>query len=154
MAARSVVPGAADNGRASRSRQAGRRSRLRGGPARGRTAAMSRAWRWVAAVVVVAIGGPALAGLWLLSSAMPATGRHEVEGLNAPVSLFRDRWGVPPIFAEPDEDASFALGWAHAEERLWQMETMRRLGAGRLADIRGRAARSSGRWMRTLVFYR
>ena len=115
---------------------------------------MTRAWRWVAAVVVVAIGGSAVAGLWLLSSAMPATGRYEVEGLNAPVSLFRDRWGVPHIFAETDEDASFALGWAHAEDRLWQMETMRRLGAGRLAEVLGPAALASDRWTRTLGLYR
>ena len=115
---------------------------------------MTRAWRWVAAVVVVAIGGSAVAGLWLLSSAMPATGRHEVEGLSAPVSLFRDDWGVPHIFAETDEDASFALGWAHAEDRLWQMETMRRLGAGRLAEVLGPAALASDRWMRTLGLYR
>jgi penicillin G amidase len=115
---------------------------------------MTRAWRWVAAAVLVAIGGSAVAGLWLLSSATPATGRHEVEGLTAPVALLRDRWGVPHIFAESDEDASFALGWAHAEDRLWQMEAMRRLGAGRLAEVLGPAALASDRWMRTLGLYR
>src|SRR5512147_2521069 len=115
---------------------------------------MSRAWRWTVAAVVVAIGSSALGGLWLLSSAMPARGRYEAEGLSAPVALFRDRWGVPHIFAATDEDASFALGWAHAEDRLWQMETMRRLGAGRLAELLGPAALPSDRWMRTLGLYR
>ena len=115
---------------------------------------MTRAWRWAATAVVLAVGASAVAGLWLLSSAVPARGRYEVEGLSAPVSLFRDRWGVPHIFAETDEDASFALGWAHAEDRLWQMETMRRLGAGRLAEVLGPAALPSDRWMRTLGLYR
>ena len=114
---------------------------------------MSRAWRWTVAAVVVAIGSSAVGGLWLLSSAMPARGRYEVEGLSAPVSLLRDKWGLPHIFAETDEDASFALGWAHAEDRLWQMETMRRLGAGRLAEVLGPAALPSDRWMRTLGLY-
>jgi penicillin amidase len=100
------------------------------------------------------VAGFSAAGTWLFSSTMPATGRHEVEGLNAPVWLFRDRWGVPHIFAETEEDASFALGWAHAEDRLWQMEMMRRLGAGRLAQVLGPAALPSDRWMRTLGLYR
>jgi penicillin G amidase len=115
---------------------------------------MTRAWKWGAAVALVALGGLSVAASWLLMSAAPATGRRAVDGLSAPVAMFRDGWSIPYIFAETDEDASFALGWAHAEDRLWQMETMRRIGAGRLAEVVGPAALQSDRWMRTLGLYR
>jgi penicillin amidase len=66
----------------------------------------------------------------------------------------RDRWAIPHIEAAHLQDASFALGFVHAQDRLWQMEFQRRLGAGRLAEILGPAALPSDRFMRTLGLHR
>jgi len=48
---------------------------------------------------------------------------------------------------------AFALGFVHAQDRLWQMETMRRLGAGRLSEVLGPRTLNFDKWMRTLGLY-
>ena len=58
-------------------------------------------------------------------------------GLGQPVEIVRDRWGVPHIFAASDEDAAFALGYCHAQDRLFQMELSRRASQGRLSELLG-----------------
>ena len=68
--------------------------------------------------------------------ALPSYGGHvEVHGLKAPVEILRDRNAVPHIIAGSIEDAAFGLGYAHAQDRFWQMEMMRRLGQGRLSEL-------------------
>ena len=54
------------------------------------------------------------------------------------VEVRYDHYGVPHIYAENDTDAYFALGYAVARERLFQMELLRRVGSGRLAEIFGK----------------
>ena len=58
-------------------------------------------------------------------------------GLSAPVEIVRDNANVPHIFAKADEDAFFALGYVHAQDRLWQMITLRRTAQGRLSELFG-----------------
>ncbi|HEV2300967.1 MAG TPA: penicillin acylase family protein [Stellaceae bacterium] len=94
-------------------------------------------------------------GYLFLWSSLPRTdGRIFVRGLTAPVRISRDAAGVPLIEAANDEDAAFGLGFAHAQDRLFQMELMRRLGAGRLAEIFGVQAAPVDRLMRVLGLYR
>ncbi len=119
---------------------------------------MRRLLRWLAwslggllLLSLVAAGG---GYLWLRQSLPQIEGTIEVAGLGAPVTIVRDRWAIPHIEAERPLDASFALGFVHAQDRLWQMEFQRRLGAGRLAEIVGAAALPSDRFMRTLGLYR
>jgi penicillin amidase len=101
-----------------------------------------------AALLVVVL----LAGAWLyLRQSLPQTqGEVRLAGLAAPVEVMRDRYGIPHIFAASLEDASFALGYAHAQDRLWQMEMSRRIAAGRLAEILGAGALETDRFLRTL----
>lgn len=118
---------------------------------------MQRWSRWLLTVLVavlVLLAAVAAGGWWLAYSASPAEGRRMLAGLAAPVEVIRDRWGIPHIFANSEEDAAAALGWMHAEDRLAQMEVMRRTGAGRLAEEVGPVALPSDRWMRTLGIYR
>ncbi|MET0708161.1 MAG: penicillin acylase family protein, partial [Tardiphaga sp.] len=61
-------------------------------------------------------------------------------GLDAPVDLFRDEWGVPHLRAQGADDAFFALGYVHATDRLWQMDALRRRACGRWAEWLGPAA--------------
>src|ERR1700733_12532039 len=54
--------------------------------------------------------------------------------------IWRDQWGVPHIKAKSRADAFVALGFAHARDRLWQMEALLRRGTGRYAEWLGKAA--------------
>ena len=115
-----------------------------------------RAWlRRIAAglaVLLVAVAG----GAWLLvDSALPRTeGTVGLAGLAAPVSVLRDRHGIPRIAAASERDAYFALGFVHAQDRFFQMEFMRRMGAGRLSEVIGASTLPLDRWMRVLGLYR
>jgi penicillin amidase len=81
----------------------------------------------------------------------PATaGRIELRGLNSNVTVLRDRWGVPHIRARDMHDLMFAQGFVHAQDRLWQMDFVRRVVAGGLSEIFGRATVDVDRWMRIL----
>jgi len=121
---------------------------------------MRRLLRWplrllaglVGLVIVVGVG-LAGAGLYFAWRTLPVTEGHFALGadaLSAPVTVRHDSNGVPMVEASSWTDAAAAMGWLHARDRLWQMETMRRLGAGRLAEVIGRPAASVDRFMRTL----
>ncbi|MBI1943691.1 MAG: penicillin acylase family protein [Betaproteobacteria bacterium] len=99
-----------------------------------------------ALLALLAIG----AFLYLRQSLPRIDGEARLAGLAAPVEVLRDRYGIPHIFAASLEDASFALGYVHAQDRLWQMEVNRRLGAGRLAEVVGAGALETDRFLRTL----
>ncbi len=105
----------------------------------------------LAVLAVAVVGGAYL----LLESARPQTeGTIELAGPSAPVSILRDRYGIPRIAARNERDAYFALGYVHAQDRFFQMEFMRRLGAGRLSEVVGSSTLSIDRWMRVLGLYR
>jgi len=93
----------------------------------------------------------ALSGLlWLHSSLPPLRPARIVQGITAPVRIARDVIGIPTITAENDLDAAFALGYVHAEDRLFQMDAQRRYGAGRLAEWFGPRTLDADKMMRTL----
>ena len=60
-----------------------------------------------------------------------------VNGINAPIEIVRNNANVPHIFGETDADVYFALGYAHAQDRLWQMTMLRRTAQGRLSELFG-----------------
>jgi len=103
-------------------------------------------------VLLVAFAVLAAAGMYLhLRRSLPALeGEIAVAGLGAPVEILRDAFGIPHIFAASIEDAQFALGFVHAQDRLWQMEMNRRTGSGRLAELLGPRALEADRFLRTL----
>jgi penicillin amidase len=77
-------------------------------------------------------------------------GTLSVFGLSAPVTVARDAQGVPHIHAHSMEDLIFAQGYVTAQDRLWQMDLLRRHGAGSLAEILGRQLLEHDRLQRTL----
>ena len=107
----------------------------------------------MALIMVIAVGGAA-GYLWLRTSLPQIAGTLELHGVTAPAEIRRDRHGVVHIRAETDDDAYFALGFAHAQDRLFQMEFMRRLGAGRLSELVGRPTVALDRRMRVFGLYR
>ncbi|QAZ41242.1 penicillin acylase family protein [Methylibium sp. Pch-M] len=103
------------------------------------------------AVLLLAGVGVIAALLVYRQLALPiAEGRLRVEGLRAGLQIERDAQGVPTIRAASIDDAWFGLGFVHAQDRLWQLETHRRIGAGRLAEAFGPRAVESDRFLRAL----
>ncbi|HTG36600.1 MAG TPA: penicillin acylase family protein [Thermoanaerobaculia bacterium] len=80
------------------------------------------------------------------------SGTLRVPGLARPVTVLRDRWGVPHIYAETQDDLFFAQGFVAAQDRLWQMEIWRRTGEGRLAEVLGPEAVERDRFARLLRY--
>lgn len=98
-------------------------------------------------------GGVVLA-VWAWSTLPNDSGEVVLPGLDGEVEIFRAENGVPHIFAGSANDAYLALGYVHAQDRLWQMEFTRRLGAGRLAEVIGESGLGPDRFLRTLGLYR
>lgn len=114
--------------------------------------------RLVIGAIVVFLGLNFLGalGLFWLQGSLPETD-GEIAGfpaLSAPALIERDEAGTVTVRAATPEDASFALGYAHAQDRLWQMELMRRIGAGRLSELIGEGGLSYDRLLRTMGLYR
>jgi penicillin amidase len=77
-------------------------------------------------------------------------GELRLPGLNGEVMIDRDEHGIPTIRAQNQNDLAYGLGVAHAQDRLWQMETHRRIGSGRLAEAFGPKAVDTDRVLRAL----
>jgi penicillin amidase len=107
----------------------------------------------IAAAVLVEVQDRAIS-LDALSRAALARldGTVALRGLQAPVTVTRDRWGVPHISAQSTADLYFAQGFVMAQDRLWQMEMWRRGAEGRLAEVLGPSAVSRDRQARLLKY--
>jgi penicillin amidase len=106
-------------------------------------------------VIAVALLVAASVGLWWLDASLPElSGSYTVTGITEPARIVRDKNGVPHIYAETYEDAMYALGFVHAQDRLFQMESQRRIGAGRMSEVAGSSTVGLDRMMRALGLYR
>ena len=91
---------------------------------------------------------------YVLSRSLPEyTKTVQLEQLIAPVEIVRDRANVPHIFGKNDHDTLFALGYAHAQDRLWQMTMLRRTAQGRLSELFGEATLPIDMTVRRLAIY-
>lgn len=96
---------------------------------------------FLAVVLLLVVLLPAGAFLWRARQALPAyDGDIHLHGLHQPVRVLRDARAVPHLYAQSLDDLFFAQGYTHAQERLWQMDLLRRTARGRLAEIFGPAA--------------
>lgn len=118
---------------------------------------MQRVLIWLAALcaLLVTLAGLAVGAgyAWLRATVPSASGRLVLEGIVAPVAISRDREYVPHVFAKSRRDLVFGLGFAHAQDRLWQMELSRRSGQGRLSEIFGERSFTTDVFLRTLDLY-
>lgn len=91
---------------------------------------------------------------WLASRSLPDYNAEiEVPNLERPVEIVRDNANVPHIFGAQDEDVFFGLGFAHAQDRLWQMTTLRRTAQGRLSEVFGASTLDVDKLMRRFDIY-
>ena len=99
--------------------------------------------------VIVAIG--AGAAFFYLNSKQPQrSGELNLKGLGQQVKVDFDKWAIPHIYAQNEKDAYYALGYLHAQERLFHMEILRRLAKGQLAEILGPKLISTDTFFRTI----
>ena len=97
-----------------------------------------RILKYAVLFIVLLVALAAAGGYAVWWTALPKTdGRISLPGLSAPVEIVRDTWGVPHIFAQNDKDLFFAQGYCQAQDRLFQMDFVRRVGQGRLSEILG-----------------
>ena len=110
--------------------------------------------KWIKTGLVWGFFVLALAALLLVVAArlsLPVTqGELVLPGAQAPIRIERDGHGIPTIAAASARDAYFGLGVVHAQDRLWQLETHRRIGAGRMAEVFGEPALETDRFLRAL----
>jgi penicillin amidase len=115
-----------------------------------------RVRRWITrgllAALFLFIAGIGFAAWMVLGSLPKVSGEIRLadSSLSAPLTIGRDSAGIVTITAQTELDADFALGFVHAQERLFQMELMRRLGSGRLSELFGIRALKRDRLMRML----
>ena len=118
---------------------------------------MSFVFRWLirlaSALIVFAVAVFTLAYYFASRSLPDYEGTLDVAGISAPVEIVRDNANVPHIFGETDEDVFFALGLAHAQDRLWQMTMLRRTAQGRLSELFGMRTLPIDQLIRRLDLY-
>ena len=106
--------------------------------------------RALAALLLLLVVAAIAAWIYLRQSLPRLEGSVTTKGISAPVEIVRDVEGVPHIFAKAERDGWFAVGYLHAQDRLWQMEVQRRVAAGRIAEVFGERGYDVDRLMRTL----
>jgi penicillin amidase len=93
--------------------------------------------------------------LSLLGRRLPRVrGRIRVAGLDGPLTVRRDRWGIPHVDAQTASDAWFGLGFCHAQDRAFQLELLLRVGSGTLAELLGPDALAIDQMSRRIGFRR
>ena len=119
----------------------------------------SRRWwkivlRTIVALLVVGVLGVALFANVSVSRAFPdVDGEIAIEGLGADVEIVRDDMGIAHIYADNPHDLFAAQGYVHAQERFWQMDVWRHIGAGRLSEMFGESQVETDTFLRTLGWH-
>lgn len=106
-------------------------------------------------MLLAVLAGLALAVVYYLASrSLPDyNATFTVPALSGEVEIIRNNSGVPHIFAEADADVFYGLGFAHAQDRLWQMTLLRRTAQGRLSELFGPRTLSVDKLIRRLDLY-
>jgi len=119
---------------------------------------MTKLWGRIAAGIAIAVlllGLIATAEIARFRGSLPDyDGTIRARGISAPVRIVRDARAIPHIIAASRADALFGLGFAQAQDRLWQMEFLRHVMQGRLAEMVGTAGVPTDKFIRTLGLYR
>jgi penicillin G amidase len=120
----------------------------------------------VLVIAVVAIGGVIIFNKWTqgplpkqsgeITLVSNTSGAQAASGLGDQVEIIRDNWGIPHIYANTSHDLFFGQGYAQAQDRWWQMEFWRHIGAGRIEELTGKRESVLGQdvFIRMIGWYR
>ncbi len=109
----------------------------------------------IVVVVFLILSSLGIIGYYMLTGTLPQyDGVVSVDKIKDKVEIYRDSLGIPYINAKSEEDAAFALGYIHAQERLFQMDLFRRAIQGRLSEVMGEKTIEFDKMFRTFGFYR
>lgn len=111
---------------------------------------LSRVLKFINSLIGLVLLAVLVSLWWFGWRPLPRTSGTVAAPLRAPASIERDSLGLPTITAESLEDLMFAQGYATAQDRLWQMESLRRAAMGTLAEVIGKAALDNDRETRSL----
>ena len=118
---------------------------------------MAVIFTWLLRTTGALIGLTVLAGIgvcYLASRSLPDYDAVvDVQGLQSEVEIVRDNANVPHILGQNDADVFFGLGFAHAQDRLWQMTMLRRTAQGRLSEVFGTATVDIDSFLRRIDIY-
>ncbi len=113
--------------------------------------------KWTGVILLLILALTMITGATLtlfIRSSLPWTkGTREIAGLEGQVDILRDGFGIPHIYSNDEEAVYFGLGYAHAQDRLWQMSFNRWAVQGRLAEVVGAPALDSDVFFRALGLY-
>lgn len=120
---------------------------------------MSRVLRILLLTILIILALLLLAGAYfrflLIPRSFPQTqGEIKLVGLENPVTVYRDAYGVPQIYAEDEHDLFMAQGYIHAQDRFWQMDFWRHIGSGRLSELVGESQVETDKFLRTMGWAR
>ncbi len=104
----------------------------------------------IISVVIILLGTFFILRYLVVKSLPDYNENVKIDGLKSEVSVFYDKYAVPHIYAKNQSDLLFVQGYIHAQERLWQMDLIRRAGEGRLSEIFGASTISYDRQLRVM----
>src|SRR3954463_10295503 len=117
-------------------------------------ARLPRPARWLVRFLIVSLVLALVLALyvrWTIQRSYPQTsGRLTVKGLSKDVTVYRDQWGVPQIYADDADDLMRAQGYVHAQDRFWEMDFRRHVTAGRLSELFGESPLGNATLLRAL----
>lgn len=118
---------------------------------------MTHLFRWTVwlatALVIFSLAVTALAYYLAMQSLPEYSKKTSLPGPYAQIDIVRDTYNVPHVYAQSDHDILFGLGYAHAQDRLWQMSLMRRTAQGKLSEIFGVRTLASDRLFKRFDIY-
>ena len=106
-------------------------------------------------ILLLVLVGVGIFSIIKLRASLPIRdGELQIKGLGLPVTVTTDRFGIPTITASTRRDAALALGYVTAQDRLFQMDLLRRRASGRLSEIVGDIAIKTDKRQRVIGFHR
>ena len=91
---------------------------------------------------------------WVEAGFPQTDGEITIPGLDGPVDVYRDEYGIPHIYATTEHDLYVAQGYVHAQDRFWQMDFQRHTGTGRLSELLGSIMLENDKFLRTVGWER
>lgn len=103
---------------------------------------------WIIVGIIIVLSILLAVGIQILSPVY--SGTIKLDRLAQKVEVYYDNYGIPHIYAADGKDAFRTLGYVHAQDRLWQMELLRRIGEGRLSEVFGEELLTTDKFFLTL----